>query len=663
MWSQFKLFQLTEIMRQKDDARFARTLNIIGDVGLAGLSERQVRMLDERIVDQSEIPDDAIYLFFHNEPRIEFNYKKIMSMPGELVINDAFDEAQGQSSRCDPALRSLSCLNRARVASFREAQQRYQNTQADDDYDHHGKSKKKANKGKKDTKIGLSNTLMLKVGCRYMIMENEDQAEGFVNGAVGKIMKIVCIEREVLKADNEGNYRSWSNTTRKRFADRLWMLFDNDDVGKIGRAKNAAMYDQDEIVIEDRKHWVLVRPAKFKISEANRLKYHIERTQFNLVESEAITIHKSQGDTFSKVAFDVAQGGLTRSAVYVALSRCTKLSGLYLYSSGPDQHPSIMPLRYRKKTAEQRALLVEEERQRHRPNQVVSKMLLERPVINRWPFLEDDYRPAKINLMYQNIASFKKHNAKLAADFGFRRADVIMFVETRSNPKKFADSNAFTPTHTVVYVSGSEYLNASNGQVVLVRNDLTSRMKLIANNCDTQTPYNLYQSDDLTNICELSLFRYEMTEKSQKPYSDYLYICLVYKHPKMQFKEFYNQLKVFLTRHMQPNRKSSDQFDFCQKKFIIIGDFNMDYVEYLNMKENKTKTSSNIFDLKFKLNMKMALNKRESLATTQAQTCIDWCLESKHKSLQRSRECHIYESYFGYHKPIWYSINQDPEVC
>ena len=44
----------------------------------------------------------------------------------------------------------------------------------------------------------------------------------------------------------------------------------------------------------------------------------------------AVTIHKSQGKTFEKAIIDLGNGAFTHGQTYVALSRCTKLEGIYL---------------------------------------------------------------------------------------------------------------------------------------------------------------------------------------------------------------------------------------------------------------------------------------------------------------------------------------------
>lgn len=53
-------------------------------------------------------------------------------------------------------------------------------------------------------------------------------------------------------------------------------------------------------------------------------------TQYPLRLAWAITVHKSQGQTFGSVAVDMGDGAFTHGQTYVALSRCTTIEGLFL---------------------------------------------------------------------------------------------------------------------------------------------------------------------------------------------------------------------------------------------------------------------------------------------------------------------------------------------
>ena len=52
--------------------------------------------------------------------------------------------------------------------------------------------------------------------------------------------------------------------------------------------------------------------------------------QYPLRLAWAVTIHKSQGKTFSKVIIDIGRGAFSHGQIYVALSRCTSYQGLIL---------------------------------------------------------------------------------------------------------------------------------------------------------------------------------------------------------------------------------------------------------------------------------------------------------------------------------------------
>jgi len=72
---------------------------------------------------------------------------------------------------------------------------------------------------------------------------------------------------------------------------------------------------------------------KFRFNEVSeRIESQVAGSfrQYPLKLAWAVTIHKSQGKTFTKVIVDMGEGAFSHGQTYVALSRCTTLDGLIL---------------------------------------------------------------------------------------------------------------------------------------------------------------------------------------------------------------------------------------------------------------------------------------------------------------------------------------------
>ncbi|XP_075162756.1 ATP-dependent DNA helicase PIF1-like [Haematobia irritans] len=119
-----------------------------------------------------------------------------------------------------------------------------------------------------------------------MITVNIDTSDGLVNGATGTLMQI----------DHDANLKVSTSWIKFPDNERLWTPL-----------------------------VPLIRSFQYRRNE----NVNIDRKQFPVAPAEGITIHKSQGGTYTSVAVHLKQR-MNRSALYDAYSRATQASGLYL---------------------------------------------------------------------------------------------------------------------------------------------------------------------------------------------------------------------------------------------------------------------------------------------------------------------------------------------
>ncbi|XP_077560715.1 ATP-dependent DNA helicase PIF1-like [Haemaphysalis longicornis] len=75
--------------------------------------------------------------------------------------------------------------------------------------------------------------------------------------------------------------------------------------------------------------WIPIETQSLTLTIDRKAGIACKRTQFPVVQASAITVHKSQGGTDASFVYEYARTH-PQKLVYLALSRCTDLKGLYL---------------------------------------------------------------------------------------------------------------------------------------------------------------------------------------------------------------------------------------------------------------------------------------------------------------------------------------------
>ena len=272
LWQEFfKMFELTEIMRQKDDAPFAEILNRIRE---GRQTEKDISVLNSRSVssktaDYQELRNE-LHLFPCNAAVDAHNkdvYERATSQKTEIKCSDT---VLGEDSKV---------IKEQILAQL---------------------------KGKKSNDTGnLSEVLKVAVGLCYDTTHNISVHDGICNGTP-------CILRKIHHIENNNPIPSC-----------LWVEFPERSIGKETRKENAYYYSRyPEISQNWTPIWAIKRTFLFR-------RKAVVRQQFPLKASSGKTIHKAQGQTKSTVVIDMTSGSRPHQH-YVAFSRVTSLHGLYL---------------------------------------------------------------------------------------------------------------------------------------------------------------------------------------------------------------------------------------------------------------------------------------------------------------------------------------------
>jgi hypothetical protein len=149
-----------------------------------------------------------------------------------------------------------------------------------------------------ESEFPTDQTLRLKKGAQVMLLRNDKQKR-WVNGTLGLVQSL---SKDEVRVRVDGFTYSIPTTT--------W--------GKI-----RYYYDPETGEVEE-------KPVS-------------SFTQFPLRLAWAVTIHKSQGQTYKSCAINLGDGAFAYGQTYVALSRCVSIDGLYLMSQIQKSDISVAP--------------------------------------------------------------------------------------------------------------------------------------------------------------------------------------------------------------------------------------------------------------------------------------------------------------------------------
>ena len=262
LWKElFIMYELVDIMRQKDDLAFAQLLNRLR---LNKMTEEDEQVLQTRIFDRDtcDYSKDAVHLFARIFYVKKHNDNILSQLPGEKFVIPCHDNvvpANNPAKECQRLINSLS-----------------------DDYSRTGQ---------------LMKSLTVVVGMIVVHKANVDVEDGLTNGATGVVKQI--------------DFRM-EGTNRPSI---IWVLFDDPRVGRTTREKYRKLYNS-----SINSDWTSV----FDVQRTFIVNYKTyKRIQFPLTPASGKSVWKAEGATVDRVVVDLSQEKTIRKIShihYVALS-------------------------------------------------------------------------------------------------------------------------------------------------------------------------------------------------------------------------------------------------------------------------------------------------------------------------------------------------------
>lgn len=271
LWQKhFKMFELHEIMRQRESKVFAEILNRLRE---GNHTVNDILKLKERIFDENSQLNflmDIPHLFIQNKMVNDFNERVHHAAKGEKYTIKSQDSVIGANS-----------------SELRD------------------KIMKQIPDDPRKTKQIVSN-LHLAEGERTELAMNVRTEDDMTNGA-GNVVKKVQLHQ------------------KDKPSGIIWVLFDHAAVGEKTRRDNKHLNVQGI-----QSTWTPIKPITTQFAVGRNRTAQVVRKQFPLRPAAAKTIHRSQGDTERRIVVNFATARAIPHIHYVGLTRVTTIEELHI---------------------------------------------------------------------------------------------------------------------------------------------------------------------------------------------------------------------------------------------------------------------------------------------------------------------------------------------
>ena len=270
LWkTHFSMFELTEVMRQKEDHTFAELLN--------------------RVREGNQTEDDMTLLKSRSVSRNTDEYMTLKNSPHLFPCNEDVDNHNDAVYRLATAIKAeIRCLDTVLGDDTGAVKQRILNCV----------------KSTKTNETGnLMNIVKVAVGLCYDTTHNISVDDGICNGTP-------CVLKKIQYLNMLSPVPSC-----------LWMKFLDSNIGKQTRRKYSHYF-----TAEIEPDWTPIWAVKRTFIYRNKA---VVRQQFPIKPSSGKTIHKAQGQTKEQIVVDTTRGTRAHHH-YVAYSRVTSIQGLHL---------------------------------------------------------------------------------------------------------------------------------------------------------------------------------------------------------------------------------------------------------------------------------------------------------------------------------------------